>query len=190
MMLRLCLLLTAVLLGSACSSLIHQATGPGPIEEDPSDRTLGEILDDNSIETKAKVNVLKTDPRFEQAHINIASYSKRVLITGQVPDADMVELATQAVQHILTVRAIHNELEVGANSSLAVRANDSWISANVKYAFLSSEQVSSRTLDVKVEKGVVFLLGKVDRRTAKVATQLAADVSGVQRVTTLFDYID
>ena len=54
----LSLLLSLSLTGllSGCGSIMSSA-GAGPIEEDPGERTFGQQLTDESIETKAKVNI-------------------------------------------------------------------------------------------------------------------------------------
>ena len=57
-------ILSTLTLPQGCSDIIG-ATRSQPIEEQPSRRSWGRMLDDQSIETKALVNIRKADERLE-----------------------------------------------------------------------------------------------------------------------------
>jgi osmotically-inducible protein OsmY len=130
----LCLLLG--LGSSGCTSLMV-AFDSNAIEDDPGERTFYQRLADESIETKAIVNLHAADERFDQAHLVVQSYNGYVLIAGQVPSEALRQKATDVIRRIRDVRRIYNELEVAAASSAMTRASDSWISSKVKTFLLA-----------------------------------------------------
>jgi osmotically-inducible protein OsmY len=160
------------------------------IEDDPGERTFYQRLADETIETKAIVNLHAADERYDQAHLVVQSYNGYVLIAGQVPSEDLRQKANDVVRDIRDVRRIYNELEVAAESSTMTRASDAWISSKVKTILLAGRDTPGMRTKVVAEDGVVFLLGMVTREEADRIAAEAADISGVQRVVRLFEYID
>ncbi|MFK7829172.1 MAG: BON domain-containing protein [Congregibacter sp.] len=177
----------AVLQG--CGSFLA-AVDSNAIVDDPGERTFYQRLADESIETKAVVNLHAADEGFDQSHLVIQSYNGYVLIAGQVPVEALRQKANDVVRSIRDVRRIYNELEVAAPSSTVTRGSDVWISSKVKTFLLAARSTPGLRVKVVTENGVVFLLGMVTRDEADRIAAEAADVSGVQRVVRLFEYID
>ena len=174
---------------SGCTSLLV-AFDSNTIEDDPGERTFYQRLADETIETKAIVNLHAADERYDQAHLVVQSYNGYVLVAGQVPSEDLRQKANEVVREIRDVRRIYNELEVAAESSTMTRASDAWISSKVKTFLLAGRDTPGMRTKVVAEDGVVFLLGMVTREEGDRIASEAADVSGVQRVVRLFEYID
>jgi len=181
--------LLALPLVSGCASTMV-AFDSDAIDDDPGERTFYQRLADESIETKAIVNLHAADDRFDQSHLVVQSYNGYVLIAGQVPSEDLRQMANEVVRKIRDVRRIYNELEVAAASSTMTRASDAWISSKVKTFLLATRNTPGMRTKVVAEDGVVYLLGMVTREEAERIANEAADVSGVQRVVRLFEYID
>jgi osmotically-inducible protein OsmY len=158
--------------------------------DDPGERTFYQRLADETIETKAIVNLHAADERYDDAHLTVQSYNGYVLVAGQVPSEDLRQKANEVVREIRDVRRIYNELEVAAASSAVTRASDAWIASKVKTFLLAGRDTPGMRTKVVAEDGVVFLLGLVTREEADRIAAEAADVSGVQRVVRLFEYID
>ena len=178
----------AVLAGG-CTTILSE-TNDRPIEEDPGRRSVGTMLDDDSIETTAAVNIDKTDPLLESAHIVAVSFNGNVLLTGQVPNEDLRARAAQVAASVKNVKSVRNELTVGANSSFAARSADTLITAKVKSKLLTAANIKDSRVKVVTENGVVFLLGLVTRAEADIAGRTAQDTDGVQKVVLLFEYVD
>jgi len=174
---------------SGCTSMMV-AMNSSTIEDDPGERTFYQRLADETIETKAVVNLHAADDRYDQAHLVVQSYNGYVLIAGQVPSEDLRQKANDVVREIRDVRRIYNELEVAAESSSMTRASDAWIASKVKTFLLTDRETPGMRTKVVAEDGVVFLLGMVTREEADRIAAEAADISGVQRVVRLFEYID
>ena len=160
------------------------------IEEDHGERTWGRMLEDDSIETKARVNIHAADEAFDEAHLNIVSFNGYVLLAGQVQSEALKSKATDVVREIRGVRRIYNELEVAAPSSGMTRSSDTWITAKVKSFMLANPQIDGSRVKVVTENGVVYLMGlATPDETERIAAE-AADTGGVQKVVKLFELIE
>jgi osmotically-inducible protein OsmY len=184
-------LLIALLLTnlSACGSFLSAVDAPA-IEDDPGERTYGATVEDESIETKGKVNISASDEQFDSAHFGITSYNGYVLLAGQVPSEALKQKASDVVRKIRGVRRIYNELEVRGNTSAMTRSSDTWLTTKVKSAMLANEQIQASRVKIVTENGVVFLMGLVTRSEAQRAADTASASAGVQKVVQLFEYID
>lgn len=188
-LLRLSFALLCTLQLSGCTSLLV-AVDSNAINDDPGERTFYQRFADESIETKAMVNLHAADDRFDESHLEIQSYNGYVLVAGQVPTEDLRQKTNDIIREIRDVRRIYNELEVAAPSSAMTRASDAWISSKVKTFLLAGSDTPGLRVKVVTEDGVVFLLGLVTHDEADRIAEQAAEVSGVQRVVRLFEYID
>ncbi|QFU77758.1 BON domain-containing protein [Halioglobus maricola] len=160
------------------------------IEEDQGERTWGRMVEDDSIETKSRVNIHAADEAFDNAHLNIVSYNGYVLIAGQVSSEALKAKATDVVREIRGVRRIYNELEIAAPSSGMTRTSDTWITTKVKSFYLGSSDIQGQRVKVVTENGVVYLMGLATRAEADRIAAEASDVGGVQKVVKLFELLD
>lgn len=174
---------------SACSSLIS-ATRSGPIQEDYGKRSFGSFIDDGLIETKTRVNLKKANEQLKQAHIGVTSYNGVVLLAGQVPSAELRNLAGSVAGKVRNVKRVHNELAIAGPISLPARSNDSWLTTKVKSKLLASRSVKGRRIKVVTENGVVHLMGLVTRSEADKVVNVVKGTFGVQKIVRIFEYID
>jgi osmotically-inducible protein OsmY len=176
--------LAATLLLAGCPAAIigGGAVAYGTIEDR---RTSGTMIDDDSIESRISRSVRE---RYgENTHVNVTSFNRSVLLTGEVPeDARRTEIEKLA-QGAGNVRNITNELQVGAPSSLGARANDSYITTKVKGRILDSNKVNPIHVKVVTEAGVVYLMGIVTEQEAADAVDVARNTGGVVKVVRIFD---
>lgn len=172
-----------------CSGIIG-ATTDKPIESDPTSRTVGAMIDDTQIETTATVNIRKSHAQLDQAHVVVVSYNGVVLLAGQVPSQEARQIAAQAAAQVKNVRRVHNHLSVGPNTQLLIRSSDSLITSKIKGKFVSHAEVKSGKTKVITENGEVFLMGLVTRSQGELAAVIAQQTGGVQKVVTLFEYVD
>jgi osmotically-inducible protein OsmY len=182
-------LLAALVGSSGCTSIIAGTTDK-PIESDPGSRTFGAVIDDQSIETTVAVNIRKADPNLDLAHLTVTSYNGIVLLTGQVINAELRTLAAQTASKVKNVRQVRNELEIGANSSFTARSSDTLLTTKVKSKLLANGDIKDSRVKVVTENGSVFLMGLVTNAEADLASKVAQDTSGVQRVVRLFEIVD
>jgi osmotically-inducible protein OsmY len=150
-------------------------------------RTLGAQTEDKSITVKAEVLV----PKLVGAagHVNIASYNRKVLLTGEVRDEAMKANVEREVRGIENVVAVINELVVAGPSSYTSRSSDALITGNVKGSLVEMKTISATSFKVVTERGTVYLMGRVTQREGDLAANIAKSVSGVQKVVKIFEYI-
>src|SRR5574344_1819151 len=183
------LLATALLAGSlsACVPLGVGGAAVGTMVVAVDRRTSGAQLEDESIELRASNQVFGMYG--ERAHVNVTSWNRQVLITGEVPSADDKRKVEDMVRGLENVKSVVNELAVGAPSTLAVRSNDTFITGKVKDSFVDAQDLQSHAIKVLTERSVVYLMGRVTTREANRAGELARSVSGVAKVVRVFEII-
>lgn len=164
------------------------ATGVGAGAAMVSDRrTGGAYVEDESIEWKVSNRIRQ---RFGgTVHVNVTSYNRNVLLTGEAPDAAVRGALDGLVAGVENVRGVINEVVAGPHSSLSARANDALITSNVKARFVDAQRFSAHNVKVVTEANVVFLLGLVTRAEADAAATVARTSQGVRKVVRVFEYI-
>ncbi len=150
-------------------------------------RTSGAQLDDQGIELRS-ANRLR-EALGERAHVNVTSYNRQVLLTGEVPTAQDRQLAERTVSGVDNVRFIVNELAVMSSSTLSQRSSDALITGKIKAAMVDSQDIFANAFKVVTERGIVYLMGRVTPREAQRATEVARGVGDVQKVVRVFETI-
>lgn len=150
-------------------------------------RTSGAQLEDEGIELRS-MNRLR-EAFLERVHINVTSYNRQVLLTGEVPsDADK-QRAQEIISRVENVRSVVNELAVLGNTTLTSRSSDALITGRVKAGFVDAQDLYAAAFKVVTERGTTYLLGRVSQREAARATEIARSTPGVQRVVRVFEII-
>lgn len=150
-------------------------------------RTFGAQTEDKAIVFKGETRIPNVVD--DAGHVNVASFNRKVLITGEVQNEEMKAAVEREVAAIEGVQSIVNELEVMGASSLTARSNDTLITGKVKAAFVDTKDLYANSIKVVTERGTVYLMGRVTQREARLAAEVASNVSGVQKVVKVFDYI-
>lgn len=186
------LLISALLALSAtqltgCVPLVATGVGAGIMIVDDR-RTTATYLLDQEIEFKLEGELRE---KFgENTRVNVTSFNRRLLLTGQVPDEDTRANAESIARAALNVREVQNELSIGATRGLATRTTDTYTSARVKTRFLEDKRFGANHVKVVTEAGTVYLMGLVKREEGKAAAEVAARTRGVQKVVKIFEYLD
>ena len=171
---------------SACAPLmVGGAVMTGMVAVDR--RTSGIQLEDEGIELRTAQGLRQN--LGASAHVNVTSYNRQVLLTGEVATAAQKELADKLAQSQENVKAVANELTVQAASSLTQRSKDAIITGQIKALFVDAKDLQSTAFKVVTENSVVFLMGRVTSREAQRATDIARSVSGVTKVVRVLDII-
>jgi osmotically-inducible protein OsmY len=144
-------------------------------------------LTDEGIEVRASTRI---NEKFgDRVHVNITSYNRSVLLTGEVPDAATKAAVEKVVASVPNLKAISNELQVAGISSLTSRSNDAYITSKVKARFVDANRFPVNHVKVVTEVGTVYLLGLVTREEADASVDIARTTGGVQRVVRVFEVI-
>jgi osmotically-inducible protein OsmY len=182
-------LLIATICLNACTTLVDITTSE-PIKPDPTKRTIGTYIDDEQLETIARVNLRKTSDALKQSNIQVSAFNGVVLLTGQVANKSLRTQAAEVISELDRVRQVHNELEVRDNATFWINTNDQWISTKVKTKLLANKDIKSSRVKVKTENGIVYLMGLLSRAQAEKVTNVVAGTSRVVKVVRVFEYVD
>ena len=151
-------------------------------------RTSGIYVEDENIELKA-VKYMETELG-EQAHINVTSYNRNVLLTGEVPDDAAKAKAEAFVKSIDNVRNISNEIAVGPKTDISSRSNDTFLTSKIKTKFVTENQFPANYVKIVSENSVVYLLGIVTKAEGDAAAAIASNTDGVSKVVKVFEYMN
>jgi osmotically-inducible protein OsmY len=171
---------------SGCAPMLLGAGAAGAVTSLQDRRSTGTQLDDESIEVRASNRL---SDRFDgQVHVNVTSYNRIALITGEVPDDKVRDEAEKIVLAVPGVRAATNDLQIAGLSSLGSRTNDSYLTTKVRGRLLDTQRVSPVHVKVVTEAGVVYLMGLVTEPEADEAVEIARTTGGVRKVVKVFEY--
>ena len=171
---------------SACAPRLFGGAAVGALMATDR-RTSGAQIEDEGIELRSASRV--RDSLVDRAHVNITSYNRQVLLTGEVPTAQDKQLVEQIVSRVDNVRSIVNELAVLGNTSLAQRSSDSLVTGKVKAAMVDAKDLFANAFKVVTERGTTYLMGRVSQREGDRATEIARGTSGVLKVVRIFETV-
>jgi osmotically-inducible protein OsmY len=185
----LALVLAASALGSltACVPMVLGGAMVGGSMMATDRRTSGTQVEDEGIELKAAARIREN--LGERVHVNVTSYNRQVLITGEVPNAQDKQLVEKVVSSVENVRNIVNELGILGNSTLSQRSNDALVTGKAKAALVDAQDLFANAFKVTTERGVVYLMGRVTQREANRATDVVTKTPGVLRLVRVLEIV-
>src|SRR5450830_1481309 len=150
-------------------------------------RTAGTQVEDEGIELHAASGI--RDYLGERVHVNVTSYNRQVLLTGEVPSAQDKQLVERVVSKVENVRAIVNELGILGNATLTQRSSDALVTGKVKAGMLDAKDLFANSFKVVTERGTTYLMGRVTQREANRATDIVRGIDNVRKVVRMLDII-
>jgi osmotically-inducible protein OsmY len=150
-------------------------------------RTFGAQTEDKAIVVKGETRIPRVTG--DAGHVNLTSFNRKVLLTGEVKDEAMKAAVEREVGAIEGVQGIVNDLEILGPSSFTSRSNDALITGKIKASFVDTRDLYANSIKVVTERGVVYLMGRVTQREGQLAADVTRSVSGVQKVVKVFEYI-
>ncbi|MFQ5469766.1 MAG: BON domain-containing protein [Gammaproteobacteria bacterium] len=185
----LILALLSVSLTQGCAPVIVAGAATG-VSVANDRRTAGAVLEDQSIELKT-VGIIQSDKSLSNnSHISVTSYNGIVLLTGQVPVAEIKNRIANETSKIEKVKRVHNELKIANSTDFKTRSNDTWITTKTKSTLLGAKGIESVHVKVITEDGVVYLMGMVTREEANTIAKTVQQVKGVRGVIKVFEYLN
>ncbi|WP_312302632.1 BON domain-containing protein [Pulveribacter sp.] len=150
-------------------------------------RTAGAQVEDEGIELRAASRIRET--LGDRVHVNVTSYNRQVLLTGEVATAEDGQKVEQIVRSVENVLSVVNDLGVMPPSSLTQRSNDTFITGKVRASLVDAKDLTASAFKVVTERNVVYLMGRVTQREAKRSAEIARGVNGVRKVVRVFEVI-
>lgn len=172
---------------SACVPVLMGGAMVGTVMVASDRRTSGAQLEDEGIELRALSRIREAVG--DRGHVNVTSFNRRALITGEVPSEADRQQVEQVVSRIENVSTVVNELGVMGNSSLTQRSSDSLVTGRIKAGMVDAKDIMANAFKVTTERGTAYLMGRVTPREAERAVEIARTTSGVQKVVKVFEII-
>lgn len=150
-------------------------------------RTSGAMLEDQAIEVKTSTRI--RDVLGERVHITVTSYNRKVLLTGEAPDAKDKEQAGEIAKNIDNVSSVWNEVGVTSITTLTERTNDLVAVGRIKADLIDAKDLFSNAYKIVVERGAVYVMGRITAREAKRVSSVISGVTGVKKVVLVHETI-
>lgn len=186
-----CSSLAVVLLGGALSACVPLVVGGGMVAGTlvaVDRRTAGTVVEDESIEVKAASRIRET--LGDKARINVTSYNRQVLLTGEVGNETDKQALTRLAESVDNVRGVVNESAVAPfTATLSQRSADTFITGKVRASLMDAKDLQASAFKVTTENKVVYMMGIVTPREAKRAAEIARGVNDVTKVVRVFEVV-
>ena len=185
----MCALVAAMASGTltACLPLLVGGAAVGSTLVVSDRRTSGAQLEDEGIELRSNSRIRSNVG--DRVNVNVNSYNRQVLLSGEVPSAQDKVLVEQIVSKVENVTAVVNELAVMGNSNLTQRSSDALVTGRVKAALIDARDLFANSFRVNTERGTVYMMGRVTQREADRGTAVARATPGAQKVVRIFEII-
>jgi osmotically-inducible protein OsmY len=172
---------------TACLPLVMGGAMVGGSMAATDRRTSGTLVEDEGIEIKASSRIREN--LGERVHVNVTSYNRQVLITGEVHSAQDKQLVEKVVASVENVRNIVNDLAVLGSSTLTQRSSDTLVTGRVKAALVDAKDLFANAFKVSTERGTTYIMGRVTQREANRATEVISATTGVQRLVRVLEIV-
>ncbi|NOQ64977.1 MAG: BON domain-containing protein [Methyloprofundus sp.] len=187
------LIVLSLLVLTACNSsgiYLAEMTGLSLLHDR---RDSNAIALDERIEDTAIVKLRELDDVYDYAHFNVTSYNGKVLLTGEAATEAILKKIIYKIRIIPGVKIVHNEIMIGASSSIQLRTEDSLLTIKVKEAIAEIKDLpgfDATRVKVVTERQNVYLMGIVHEQEGLVVAQKVQKVIGVRKVVAVFEYIN
>ena len=178
----------AVLLQGCVAAAVVGVVGGASVATD--NRSLGNQIDDQKIEIDAQTKLRKSDALSDNTNLQVISVNGSVLVIGQAPNSYLRDQAIKAINEVNGVKQLHNQIRVSNTTSFTTKTNDVWLTSKVKTSLFGTDKLDATNIKVVTENGEVFLMGLVTKEQATIAVEIARNVSGVNRVFKIFEYVE
>ncbi|QOC23418.1 BON domain-containing protein [Wenzhouxiangella sp. AB-CW3] len=178
---------------SACAALVvGGAAATGMAVHDR--RSFGTVVDDRVLRIRVSDALHRHEAMAgESTRLRILAYNGWVLLAGEVPDQQAVDLATEVTEDVDGVRRVINELAVTERAGMGQSSTDRWISSKVNTSLARVRDIQGfdpTRVKVISARNIVYLMGLVSNEEAEAAVEQARTVRGVERVVTAFEYLE
>lgn len=150
-------------------------------------RSSGTIVDDQAITIKANLAIAKNKAVWKDSHISTLSYNNSLLLVGQTKNSANKQQIEKMLEPIKEIGNIYNQITVSDPIPLKTRANDTWLTTQVKAKLISSRDVGLNRVKVITENGTVYLMGMLTKDEEQIALELTRRVPGVQKVVAVIE---
>ena len=180
------ILLLIVILQCSCAIAIIAGAAASIIIYDR--RRLNTMHDDILIVRQIK-NEIKNNKSFNGSRINVVSFNRILLISGQLTSADLKITLDKIARQNHNIYRIYDETKVNKPITLEQQAQDAWITSQVRSTLIATRHLESGSLRVITEDQTVYLMGTVTKDQADLAAEEIRLIPKVKQVVRVFQYI-
>lgn len=185
---RLFCFTTLALSLQGCIFVAGAAAGAAAIAVVYDHRTVSNTVEDTRLANSIIAKLNRQTNLRTLCHIEVTSFNRVVLLTGQCPKVAWSEQAQALAENTSNVGKVYNQIAIQGPTSSLTRTSDSWITTKIKSVMLATEDLKSSSIKVVTENGDVYLMGVVKQEQADTAVDIARQTSGVQKVVKIFQY--
>lgn len=176
-------ILTVIAQLSGCATLIPTAISStlvgGAVVTAKDRRATGAYVGDKFVIFDLAKKIANAIPN---SHINVASYNRAILLTGEVlNEGDRIAAETLSRDHT-EVRKVLNYISIGPFSSPGSRADDTWITTKVYCNLIVGKGYPLNQLKIITEQGIVYVMGLLDAQETDAVADVVSKTAGVQQV--------
>lgn len=185
---KLAILLSLLISLSGCipvAVIMGAAVGGAIIYDNRSFKTMS---DDNHAEMKATDKIRHRKDLKGKARVKVVVFNGLGLIVGSATTMQIKDELGRIVTDIPHVKRVYNEVSIEGESTTLSGASDRWLAGKVRADLLLKPGLRSTNVKIITNNGVVYLMGVVTRKQAKLAADTAREVSGVRKVVKVFEY--
>ena len=150
-------------------------------------RTPGTVIEDRGIETKAAFRI--REALGDAVHVNVSSYNRLALITGEVPDEKRKAQIEKIILDVENVQKTVNEVAIMENASTTARLQDGILTSRIRAALIDEKNLIANAFKVTTERGVVYIQGRATAKEIALMTEIVSGLSGVTRVVRMLDVL-
>jgi osmotically-inducible protein OsmY len=158
------------------------------LDEEGPERTLGELLDDLTIEASVNTAFMLNE-NVSARRIGVRSQGGNVTLTGTVgslAEADLARKIAEDVEGVVSVNLeldVEGEMEEAGERSVIEKVDDARVVTQVRAALMVNRYIDSTEIEVSSREGIVTLAGIVRNGAEKdLAHRITEDCWGVQGV--------
>ncbi|WP_435234757.1 BON domain-containing protein [Psychromonas sp. PT13] len=153
-------------------------------------RTMTEQFDDNALSRAALHKIQELNISNTELRINFLTNSGYLLVVGEVSSQAYLTAIETKLASLKEAKGVYNQLRIGRPIGFAQQSKDSWITTQIKAKFTTNDYIDPFQIKVVTENSEVFLVGKITKEMANVATNIARNVEGVKLVNRAFQIAD
>ncbi|MFC3121089.1 BON domain-containing protein [Agaribacter flavus] len=178
------------LLVSGCASVVAVGAAGTAASSASDRRSVGTQIDDKTMEARVSSAINAIPDIDENSAISVHVYNGQVLLTGQANQSSFIEAAQQKAASVTNVKRVHNQIRLGSPIPASSTMHDIWLGTKIRTLMGTNKKVPLLKLDLIVEDSEVFIMGKLTRKEALAAVDVARNVKGVSKVVRVLELTD
>lgn len=161
---------------NGCANAALVATDP---------RSITTVTSDQYITRDLSIKYMSSE--FESDHVSATVYNHEVLLTGQASSLIQRFKIVRTAKSFDSVEKVYDYVDV-SSKYVSTSSEDTYITSKVKTSLFSSGDVNSNDVKIVTEKGVVYILGIIDKSQLQNMVEVTRGIDGVKKVVPLVHY--